>query len=694
MKALLRATLVALSLPFAVALAAADEGMWLFNRPPLEFLKERYGFEPGPEWFERVQRASLRVSTGGSASIVSPHGLVFTNHHVAASVLAQLSNAERDLLADGFHARSSADELPCPDLELLSLQSIEDVTARVQAAAEGLDGSGAAEARRQAIGQIESEAAAGDDSFCEVVTLYQGGAYHLYRYRRYSDVRLVFAPEKRIAFFGGDVDNFEYPRFCLDVTFFRIYENGQPLQTEDYLPFSRTGVSAGELVMLAGHPGRTERNYTVEHLEYLRDVQYPQTLHRIWRREVQLANFCSRSEEQRRIGEDDLFGYQNARKLYTGIMAGILDPALTEEKRAFQRTLQAFVWSDEERSAQWGNAWDEIAAAQATAAELYPRYVAVGRAGLSFGSDLANIARDLVRAATERQKPAVERLREYGEANLASLEQRLFSPAPIYPSLEIDRLESALQLMAELLGGDDPLVRLAYAGKSPRDRALELVHGTTLGDVAARRALYDGGAEAIAASRDPLIDFVRSLDPIARELRERWENEVDGPREAGYAKLAAARFAAEGESVYPDATFTLRLATGVVAGYREDGREVAPFTDFDGLYAKHAARGGGAPYELDPRWIESRDRLDGSVPFNFVHTCDSTGGNSGSPTLNRKGEVVGILFDGNIHSLICDLRYTEVQGRSVSVDTRAVIEALEVVYEAGELARELASDPQ
>ena len=373
-------------------------------------------------------------------------------------------------------------------------------------------------------------------------------------------------------------------------------------------------------------------------------------------------------------------------------MAGILDPALIDRKRTFQRKLQAFVWSDEQRSAKWGSAWDEIAAAQVTAAALYGRYVAVGRAGLSFRSTLADIAVGLVRATRERTRPGAERLREYGDANLASLEQRLFSPAPIYPSLEVDRLESALQLMAELLGGDDPMVRLAFAGKSPRDRAAELVGRTTLGDLAARRALYQGGAQAIDRSDDPLIQFVRGLDPIGRELRERWENEVDGPMQAGYAKLAAARFAAEGESVYPDATFTLRLATGVVSGYQESGQDVAPFTDFDGLYARHEARGGVPPYDLDQRWVERRAHLDGAVPFNFVHTCDATGGNSGSPTLDRRGEVVGILFDGNIHSLICDLSYTEIQGRSISVDTRAVIEALKVVYDADELARELIPD--
>lgn len=689
---LLRSLLTVLLLGLSPALAAlrADEGMFLFNRPPLAMLKERHGFEPDAAWLERLQRASLRVSTGGSASIVSAEGLVMTNHHVASEVLANLSDADHDYLTTGFHARGRAEEIACPDLELLSLWQIEDVTGTVLAGVRpGMSEAEGAAARRKAINEIEQQAQARTGLKPEVVTLYQGGAYHLYLYKSYTDVRLVFAPDKRAAFFGGDVDNFEFPRFCLDVTFFRIYEDGAPLQAQHYLSFSKEGTREGDLVMLAGHPGSTERGYTVAHVKYLRDVEYPQTMQRIWRREVQLMVFGSRSEEQRRISEDDLFGVQNGRKLYTGFLAGILDPQLMARKQAAERSLKAYVWADEERTVRWGDAWDEIERALQVSAALHPRFIALGRGTMNSYSALFNVARDLVRATTEKQKPSAERLREYNDAALPTLEFQLFSDVPLYPEYEIARMESWLSLMAEMLGAADPLVERALAGHSPRARAEQLVRGTRLADLAERRRLYDGGAAAVAASDDAMIQLVRALDAESRALRARQEDEVSGPLSSAYAKIAAARFAAEGDRVYPDATFTLRLAVGQVRGYEEAGRAIAAYTDFAGLYARAEARAGESAFSLDPRWLERRAALDLDVPYNFVHTCDSTGGNSGSPTVDRRGELVGILFDGNIHSLICDLQYTEVQGRSVSVDVRGIVEALGKIYEADELVQEL-----
>jgi hypothetical protein len=671
-------------------LASADEGMFLFNRPPLKLLKERYNFEPGAAWLERLQKSCLRVSTGGSASLVSPTGLVMTNHHVASEVLAKLSGEQNDYLTDGFLARSHTDELPCSDLELLSLWQIEDVTDKVLAGVKaGMSEAEAAASRRKAISEIEQSAQDSTGLKAEMVTLYQGGSYHLYLYKRYTDVRLVFAPEKQAGFFGGDVDNFEYPRYCLDITFFRIYEDDKPLHTNYFLPFSRTGTQEGDLVMLGGHPGRTERSYTVAHVEYLRDTQYPATMGRIWRREVQLQEFGARSDHQRRICEDDLFSVQNSRKLYTGFMAGILDPGLIEKKRAAERALKARVWADPKMRAEWGDAWDEIAAALQVSAEMYPRFVAIGRTGFNSYCRLFNIAKDLVRAVDERQKPSAERLRGYSDAGLQSLEFQLFADVPIYPEYEVNKMESWLALMGEILGGGDPTVLRALAGESPRARAEELVRGCTLMEIENRRKLYASNPEEVRASQDPMVQLVLDLDAENRAFRRRYEDEVSGPMASAYAKVAKARFAAEGDTVYPDATFSLRLAVGQVKGYDEGGGRIEPYTNFAGLYERAAARAGDEFFELDDVWIERKSALDLSVPYNFVHTCDSTGGNSGSPTIDRNGHVVGILFDGNIHSLICDLQYTEVQGRSVSVDIRGIVEAMDKIYQAKELLNEL-----
>ena len=682
-----RRLLPALAFVAVAGFAAADEGMWLFTNPPAKELRERYGFTPTPEWLAHLQRSCVRFSTGGSGSIISPDGLVLTNHHVAADVLYKLSTQEHDYLKDGFYAATRGEEVRCPDLELVCLWEVEDVTERVKGAAR--PGAAAAEAetaRRREISAIEKESFDATGLKSDVVTLYQGGRYHLYKYKRFTDLRLVFAPEKDIAFFGGDPDNFEYPRYDLDCCFFRIWENDAPLRAEYSLRWSTEGCRDGELVFVAGHPGRTERLFTAEHVEFLRDVRFPSVLRRLWRSEVKLSNFSDRGEEERRIAEDELFGIQNSRKAYTGMLAGALDPAFIAAKRAYDRNLKAAVDANPEYASRWGDAWAQIASAQKTAADTYERNVLLN---LALRSDLLGIARHLVRLADERPKVSAERLPEYNDAQLPSLEFRLFSPAPIYDSLEIERLESGLTLMAEIAGGDDPLVRTAFGGKAPRARAEELVHGSVLKDVAARRALYEGGAAAVEASRDPLIALARALDPEARALRKRIEDEVDGVLREGYDKIAAARFAIEGESVYPDATFTLRLSYGEVKGYEEDGRRIAPFTDIAGLYERSAAHGNTYPYEIPQSWAERKDELDLSTPMNFVSTCDIIGGNSGSPTVNAQNEVVGLVFDGNIQSLIGNLAYTDEQARAVSVDARAILAALRDVYGASELVREL-----
>ncbi|MFN0243082.1 MAG: S46 family peptidase [Planctomycetota bacterium] len=670
--------------------ARADEGMWLFTRPPAKELKERHGVELSAEWLEHVQKSAVRLGSGGSASLVSPNGLVMTNHHVGRDTLQKLSTAERNLIDEGFYAPTREQELKCPDLEANILWSIEDVTERVQSSAKpGATDAEVNDARRETIAKIEDESKSKTGLKSEVVTLYQGGRYHLYRYKRFTDLRLVMAPEHGIAFFGGDPDNFEYPRYNLDVCFFRIYEEGKPLQTEHYLKWARQGATDNELVFVAGHPGRTERLFTVDHLEFLRDVSYPLIMRNLWRREVQLDTFSGRSAENRRIAESDFFSAQNSRKVRTGILGGLQDPQLMKEKAAAEAQLRAAVDANPEWKKKWGDAWDQIARAERSLAEFYPRMTAMGGSTLGLGGRLFGAAKDLVRMADEKEKPSATRLREYTDSSLPTVELRLFSKAPIYPALEIEKMTASLQLMCELLGSDDPIVVTALAGKAPRARAEELVRGTQLADVETRKKLAAGGVATIKSSSDPMIQLVRALDPESRKLRKRYEDEVESAEREGYRKIAAAQFALYGEDLYPDATFTLRLSYGTVKSYVEGGETVAPFTNFAGLYERSAQRDDQYPFQLPARWAKAKDLINLNTPFNFVSTCDIIGGNSGSPVINKAGEVVGLIFDGNIQSTVGNIAYTDEQARAVSVDARGIIEALRKIYDAGALADEI-----
>lgn len=670
--------------------ARADEGMWLFNKPPTEVLKKKYGFEPTAAWLEHLQKSSVRFSTGGSGSIVSANGLVMTNHHVGSDVLQKFSTKENDLLLNGFYAATPDKELPCEDLYLDCLWSIEDVSARVSGAA--LPSMGVAEknaARRGEMSAIEKESEAATGLKSEVVTLYQGGRYHLYRYKTYTDVKLVMAPEKDAAFYGGDPDNFEFPRYCLDMCFFRVYENGKPLGMEHFLRWSADGCATKDLVFVAGHPGSTQRLKTVDDMRWLRDTVMPNALSRLWRREVQMQTFSGRSAENARVMETDLFSMQNSRKARTGILQGLLDPKLMAEKIEAERALRAAVDADPELKASAGKAWDRLSASRDVARSMYTRYMALGGSGMNMGSRGFSIAKDLTRMAAEASVADSKRLREYRDSARKTLEIGLFSPSPIDPGMEIDALNSALSRMAETLGGEDPTVLRALAGKSPRARAEELVLGTKLFDVAERKRLAEGGQAAILASKDPLVTLVRDLDPEARKLRKQWEDEVDSVERECYAQIAEARFRVAGDKTYPDATFTLRLSFGQVLPYEENGTEVPAFTQMGGIFARSAERKNAYPFALPKSWVAAKDKLNFATPYNFVATCDIIGGNSGSPVVNRAGEVVGLIFDGNIQSLVGDVAYTEAQARAVSVDSRAMIEALRKIYGAGALADEL-----
>ncbi len=670
--------------------AYPDEGMWLFNNPPAQQLKTKYGFEPSAAWLEHLQKASVRFNSGGSGSFVSANGLVMTNHHVAADCLAKISTRQTDYLSTGFLSKSRADERKCVDLELNVLMEIEDVTGRINAAVQpGMDAAAAQRARRAVTNTIEKESLDRTGLRSDVVTLYNGGQYHLYRYKKYTDIRLVFAPEKAAAFFGGDPDNFEYPRYDLDITFFRAYENDKPVQPAHYLKWSTAGAGDGELIFVSGHPGRTSRLQTLRHMEFVRDRQIPFVLNMLRRREVMLKTFAERSAENARRAADELFGVQNSRKAYIGLIEGLQDPALFERKRSEEKALHAAVEGNPEWKREFGDAWDRIAATVDTQDRIYAEHYLLER-GYAFNTDLFHIARDLVRLAAELPKPNAERLREYSDAGLDSLKQSLFSEAPIYEDLDTVRLSNSLGMLVEALGADNDLVRKVLAGRSPRRRAEELVKGTRLKDIAVRKRLFEGGAAAVNASDDPMIAFARLVDEPSRRLRTVYDEKVDEPRKQAYGKIARARFAVHGAGTYPDATFTLRLAFGLVKGYQEDGRQIPWATEIGGAFAHSADHGGREPFELPQRWHNRKNRLDLRTPFNFVSTADIIGGNSGSPVVNRAGELVGIIFDGNIQSLIFDYVYTEDQARAVSVHSAGILEALKKIYDAAPVLDEIA----
>jgi hypothetical protein len=679
-------TLLLLGCP---CLAPADEGMWLFNQPPRQILEDRYQFDPGDAWLDHLQKASVRFNSGGSGSFVSEDGLLISNHHVGAGDLQKLSTPEKNYVRDGFHARSSAEERKCLDLELNVLQSIEDVTARVNAAVpRGAAPAEAFAARRKVTAAIEKESLEQTGLRSDVVTLWKGGAYHLYRYKRYTDVRLVFAPEMQTAFFGGDPDNFEFPRYDLDICFFRAYEDGRPAKIKDFLRFSPTGPREGDLVLVSGNPGRTSRLQTVAQLISDRDQALPFRLCTLKRTEVLLANWSARNLENSRRAREALFGAQNSRKALDGRLAGLLDPELFLRKAKAEAEFKARLAGKPE-FAEALAAYGQIAAATKILSAQMVRS-SLFESGVGFRCQSFNLARTLLRAGEERPKPNGERLEEFSDANQVSLELKLFSQEPIYTDLEILTLADALTLLAGELGADDSLVQLVLGGKSPSARAIELIQGTKVRGVPFRRQLYAGGAAAVSAARDPMIELARLIDPEARSLRKVSDAQGEIVKQA-QAAISRARNALLGTAGYPDATFSLRLSFGAVKGYEENGSTVPAFTTLGGLYERAGQMNERPPFDLPRLWRQRRSRLDLRTPLNFVSTCDIIGGNSGSPVVNRAGEFVGIIFDGNLQSLPWDYAYDDRQGRALAVDSAAILEALNHLYAAQPLARELTS---
>ncbi len=668
--------------------ASADEGMWLFNHPPKKLLKQQYQFEATDKWLEHLQRSAVRFNSGGSGSFVSPNGLVMTNHHVGADTLQKVSTPEKDFINLGFQAKTQAEEIKSPDLELNVLMSIEDVTARVEAAVKAdMPLADAQKARRAVTSAIEKESLDKTGLRSDVVTLYQGGQYHLYRYKKYTDVRLVFAPEQDVAFFGGDPDNFEYPRYDLDICFFRVYENDKPAKIEHYLTWSGAGCKDGDLVFVAGHPGHTDRLNTVAHLDYLRDVSVPNSLNILRRHEVTLKGYAERSIENTRRARDDFFGVQNSRKARLGGLAGLQDPTVMKKKKQEEVELRQKIGADTKLK-QYASAFDEVSTAIAETKKIRVQQI-LWESQVAFNSELYSKAVTLLRMAEEDAKPNGERLREYRESNRESLEQSLFSDAPIFDDLETVKLADALSLMLEMAGWNDELARKVMAGKSPNERAAELIAGTKLKDVDLRKQLAKGGKKAVDASKDSMIELARLVDPTARATRKNYEEKVDEPMKQAYGKISKARFAISGADSYPDATFTLRLAFGTVKGYTEAGKSIAPLTDIGGAYKHAESHHNVEPFKLPETWLKAKSKLKLDTPLNFVSTADIIGGNSGSPVVNRQGELVGIIFDGNIQSLVLDYVFTEEQSRAVSVHSAGIIESLRNVYGANHLADEL-----
>jgi hypothetical protein len=620
---------------------------------------------------------------------VSSTGLVLTNHHVGADTLHKISTAGHDYYKEGFRAKNPSEEQKSPDLELNVLMSIEDVTDRVNAAVKpDLSPAEAFAARRGIMSTIEKESLDKTGFRSDVVTLYQGGQYHLYRYKKYTDIRLVFAPEFDIAFFGGDPDNFEYPRYDLDICLFRVYEHDQPVKIEHFLKWSKAGAGDNELVFVSGHPGKTDRLNTVAALKYVRDVQAPQTLDLLRRREIMLQQYAQDGDEQLRIAKDGLFSVQNSRKAYYGRIAGLQDPTIMARKLADEQALRDKIDADPKMKADFGGAWSRIEQAQVIRREIAASFnVLESPRGLS--STLFSIARTLVRMAEENEKPNRDRLREFSDAARESLELELYSTAPIYDDLEEAKLNDGLGFLLEKLGGDYPLAQKILAGKNPADRAAELTKGTKLKDVAERKRIASGGKTAVAESTDPLIVLAKLMDSEARAVRKKFDEQVVETERQAYSQIARALFAIQGTSNYPDATFTLRLSYGTVKGYQESGKSVEPWTTMGGAFQHADQHHNKAPWALPATWHSRRQAIDPKTPFNFVSTCDIIGGNSGSPVIDRNAEFVGIIFDGNIQSLVGDFVYDDAQNRAVSVHSSSILEAMRKIYDAGSLASEL-----
>jgi hypothetical protein len=652
---------------------------------------QKFGAKIDARWLDKVRLSIVRLSNC-TATYVSPDGLILTNHHCAAVCLDDNSTPEHSLLETGFLAADRSQEKKCGTQIADTLVAMENITERVNSATYGQDAKTANETRKRTLTALES--ACEDQSKhdaktgalkCESVVLYQGGQYFLYKYKRYSDVRLVFAPEVGIARFGGDPDNFQFPRYCLDMSVLRAYENGKPAHTPNFLRIDFSGPKVGDLIFVAGHPGNTDRELTLDQLKFQRNVFLPTWLLRRSEQRGRYIEFSDLNEQNQHITADPLFSIENSIKVRRKQLDALHDDAQMARKADEQAKLRAKIDGDPALRAALGDPYGDIAKAVKVEAGLWQQYTYLER-GAAFDGDLFGDARALVRAAAERAKPNGDRLREYTDAALPRLEQELAAPVPIYPELERITMTLGLERMREWLGPDDPVVRRLLAKESPQALAQRLISGTKLGDPAVRLALWKGGAQAIDASTDPMILFAKSVDADARAIRKHYEDEVEGPQKLGAERIAKARYAAYGTGVYPDATFTLRLNYGTVQGWNEPDHAVEPFTRLSTLFDRAT---GADPFRVPDSWLKVRGQLDPATRFNFSSNNDIVGGNSGSPAINAAGEVVGLLFDGNIHSISGSYWFDTEKNRAVAVDTTIIREALTKVYGASALYKEM-----
>lgn len=665
----------------------ADEGMWLVNRFPKDELKKKYGVDLTDEFLRHLQMSSVRFNSGGSGSFISPNGLLFTNHHVGAECIFKVSTKEQDYIKNGFQARANSEEKACPDLEVNVLLRIETVTEKVNDGVKAATAPAEANRIRQANSTRLESACSNKESGnrCDVVMLYSGGQYDLYEYRKYTDVRLVFAPEEAIAAFGGDPDNFTFPRYCLDFALFRAYENGKPAQPKHHLKWSKTGAKDGELVFVSGHPGKTERLATVAELELQRDVTQPYALEILKKLADRLLAFGATDPENKRIARDVLASVQNSFKARSGFQRGLLDPELMRLKKEAENRLRKAVADDPAKQQQFGRIWDEIAAYVDEYRAFYVEYSLLERAPAT-GSELFGLARSITRYVVEKPKPNADRLRAFSDAALPATEMAMYSTAPVYAALEEVVVAEWMKRLVEKLGADHAMVKKILAGRTPEDAAKHYVRGSKLADVAERKKLT-AGAAAVAASGDTMIQLARLLDADGRALHKRFQDKVEAVQTSSASRIARARFAVYGANEYPDATFTFRLTYAAVKGYTNaDGKKVSWATDFAGLYARAT---GVEPFALPPSWTKARGALRLKTPFNFVSTADTHGGNSGSPTVNAKGELVGILFDGNIEGLPNQYLYRDSMERSVHVASQGIVESLRKVYGAKGILKEI-----
>ncbi|MFC4310618.1 S46 family peptidase [Steroidobacter flavus] len=681
-------SLAAACMALLATAAVADEGMWTFDNVPQATIQQKYNAKLDPPWLNKVQRSITRFESGCTGSFVSPDGLVLTNHHCAMQCLAEISSESANYVDDGFKATTRSAEKKCPTQILSVLVEMENVTAKVAAATAGMQDAQANQARKQELSKLEAACTKSSEKnrlACESVTLYQGGQYFLYKYRRYDDVRLAFAPHHAIAAFGGDPDNFNFPRWSLDFSLFRVYENGKPLRSPNHLTWRPEGPQVGEATFVAGHPGSTSRLLTVEQLRFQRDTSVPSYLIRNSELRGRLIQWSKTGDEPARIASDYLQSVENALKVYRGFQTALLDDSLFARKTSQERELRERVKGDQKLAGAVGNAWNDAAAAQERYRQIYDRYLYL-EGGAGFNSKLFSYARTLVRGAAEGTKPNEQRLREYADSNLPKVSSSLLATTPLYPNFEQVTLSFSLDKLREALGPDDSIVGKLLSKESPDSLANKLITETKLGDPAVRKALWEGGAAAIASSNDPMIALARDIDGEARAVRKIYEDEVQAPVASAQERIAKARFAVYGTNTYPDATFTLRLSYGAVEGWTEKGQQVEPFTRLSRLFERAT---GKDPFRLPQGWLDARDRLDMNTPFCFVTTNDIVGGNSGSPLVDAQGRLVGLAFDGNIHSIAGSFWYDGTMNRTVAVHPAIILTALKDVYGANDLAKEL-----